>query len=127
MGTIGKDFKGNPIFDGERIYFPSDMRPSKIVNDIKNFSQNTKDFYDKIIEHFGSNNQCIVACEELSELQKEICKHLRDMGNVHNIAEEIADVSIMLEQLQRIFNCRSEVELLKEQKIQRTTERYLKE
>ena len=86
-----------------------------------------KDFYDKIIEHFGNENQCFVAIEELSELQKEICKHLRGLGNIHNIAEEIADVQIMLEQLQRIFKCRSEVMLLKEQKIQRTTERYPKE
>ena len=106
---------------GKMLYVPQDVKYTV------SFEHSKKDFYDQIIEHFGSNNQCIVACEELSELQKEICKHLRDMGNVHNIAEEIADVSIMLEQLQRIFNCRSEVELLKEQKIQRTTERYLKE
>lgn len=121
-----KDIKGQVVFDGKRIYIPHDMANANVIEAIEKYSPN-KDFYDKIIEHFGSNNQCIVAIEELSELQKEICKHLRDMGNVHNIAEEIADVSIMLEQLQRIFNCRSEVELLKEQKIQRTTERYLKE
>lgn len=84
------------------------------------------DFYSKIIKHFGCDNQCVVAIEELSELQKEICKHLRGLGNVHHIAEEIADVQIMLEQLQRIFDCHSEVELIKKQKIQRTTERYLK-
>lgn len=89
------------------------------------FSQNN-DFYDQIIKYFGCKTQCVVAIEELSELQKEICKHLRGLGNVHHIAEEIADVQIMLEQLQRIFDCHSEVELMKKQKIQRTTERYLK-
>lgn len=103
---------------GEIIKVPQDVHYS--------FEFPQKDFYDKIIEHFGNKNQCIVAIEELSELQKEICKHLRGLGNVHHIAEEIADVQIMLEQLQRIFDCHSEVELMKKQKIQRTTERYLK-
>lgn len=86
---------------------------------------NKEDFYKKLIKHFSAEQQQIVAIEELSELQKEICKHLRGTGNVHHIAEEIADVTIMLEQLQIMFACSSEVELLKEQKLQRTKERYL--
>lgn len=114
---INKNVKGK-VLKGGMIEFPTDTI-------FQCFSQGN-DFYNQIIEYFGSDNQCIVAIEELSELQKEICKHLRGLGNVHHIAEEIADVQIMLEQLQRIFDCHSEVELMKKQKIQRTTERYLK-
>ena len=110
---INKNVKSK-VLKGGMIEFPAD----KIF---QCFSQGN-DFYNRIIEYFGSSNQCVVAIEELSELQKEICKHLRGLGNVHHIAE----VQIMLEQLQRIFDCHSEVELMKKQKIQRTTERYLK-
>ena len=72
---------------------------------------------DRIIKYFGKNKQCIVALEELSELQKEICKHLRGYDNRHAVAEEIADVEIMLEQLKIIFDCHNEVDLLQKQKI----------
>ena len=85
-----------------------------------------EEIYLKLIQKFGVENQCVVAVEELSELQKEVCKMLRKIGNVHNLAEEIADVQIILEQLVLIHNCESEVALLKVQKLQRVYERYLK-
>ena len=47
--------------------------------------------------------QLNVAIEEFSELIKEICKHKRGEDNRDNIIEEIADCSIMMEQLQIIF------------------------
>lgn len=43
-----------------------------------------------------------VAIEELAELQQAICKYKR--GEEHNVEEEIADVKIMIEQLETIFN-----------------------
>ena len=85
-----------------------------------------EEIYLKLIQKFGVENQCVVAVEELSELQKEVCKMLRKIGNVYNLAEEIADVQIILEQLVLIHNCESEVMLLKQQKLQRVCERYLK-
>lgn len=85
-----------------------------------------EEIYLKLIQKFGVENQCVVAVEELSELQKEVCKMLRKIGNVHNLAEEIADIQIILEQLVLIHNCESEVVLLKQQKLQRVCERYLK-
>ena len=83
-------------------------------------------FYEELINHFGADVQMTIAVEEMSELQKEICKCKRSSGDVHHIAEEIADVEIMLEQLKIMFMCESEVALLKEQKRYRTYERYLK-
>ena len=85
-----------------------------------------QEIYLKLIQKFGVENQCVVAVEELSELQKEVCKMLRKIGNVHNLAEEIADTLIVIEQLMLIHNCESEVVLLKQQKLQRVYERYLK-
>ena len=45
---------------------------------------------------YGPRLQTLVAIEEMSELQKELVKHERGADNVPHIAEEIADVQIML-------------------------------
>lgn len=60
--------------------------------------------YEKAIARNGVLLQAIVALEELSEAQKEICKLLREEGNVEHLAEEVADATIMLEQLRLMFN-----------------------
>lgn len=71
--------------------------------------------------------QIIVAIEELSELQKELCKYLRDKYNEENLIEEIADVEIMLDQIKLYFNLdQNDIDKIKEQKIERTKERLLK-
>lgn len=85
----------------------------------------TDNTYQQLINKFGKDNQCIVAIEELSELQKEICKQLRGLGNIENLAEEIADVEIMLEQLKIIYACDSLVQDKKDYKIKRIKKRYL--
>lgn len=70
-----------------------------------------KAIYSEAIQLFGEKNQTIVAIEELSELQKELCKRLRgSKTNVEHIAEEIADVYIMLAQLVQMLDIRNEVE-----------------
>ena len=43
-------------------------------------------------------------------------------GKPHNIAEEIADVEIMLEQLKIINDCENEVEEIRKQKTKRLAE-----
>ena len=69
------------------------------------------------IKTFGERNQEEMAVEECAELITAI-KH-KHRGREHNIAEEIADVEIMLEQLKIINNCRKEVEEIHKQKIER--------
>ena len=59
---------------------------------------NKLELYSGLIDKYN-DKQIVVAIEELSELQKELCKHLRDKTNMQNIIEEIADVVIMVEQL----------------------------
>lgn len=86
----------------------------------------TTEIYKSMIEKFGKEAQTIVAIEELSELQKVLCKHLRGQTNFENIVEEIADVKIMLEQLELIFDCDLLVIQEMAKKLQRTEKRYLK-
>lgn len=56
------------------------------------------------ISVFGVDNQLNVAIEEMSELTKEICKTKRGFHNDKEVADEIADVYIMLEQLKLIYH-----------------------
>jgi NTP pyrophosphatase (non-canonical NTP hydrolase) len=65
----------------------------------------------------------VVAIEELSELTKEIAKDIRGITNYKNIAEEMADVEIMLEQMKIIYNNNDLVDRYKVEKLQRIKER----
>lgn len=60
--------------------------------------------FEKAIETYGADLQKQVAIEEMAELTKEICKDFRGIGNREHILEEIVDVSIMLEQLQIMYD-----------------------
>ena len=59
----------------------------------------------KNIALHGNSLQVDVAIEEMSELTKELIKHRRGQKNILHIAEEIAHVEIMMEQLKMIFGC----------------------
>lgn len=65
--------------------------------------------YAGALDVFGRDHQLTVALEELSEVQKEICKILRGEGNALALAEEVADATIMLEQVRQIFGINEEV------------------
>ncbi|MFR0781290.1 MAG: hypothetical protein ACLSH8_17045 [Zhenhengia sp.] len=79
--------------------------------------------YFRAIEKYGPDMQQNVAIEEMSELTKELCKNKRGEDNYLNIAEEIADVQIMLEQLILIHNIGPLVGAIKEKKLKRLEER----
>ena len=63
--------------------------------------------------------QEIVALEELSEAQKEICKFLRGEGSIDHLAEEVADATIMLEQIRLIYGINDLVCEKMDEKIER--------
>ena len=79
--------------------------------------------YGEAIETFGVQAQLVVAVEELSELQKELCKALRFGPVKEHLAEEIADATIMLEQLRRIFDLDFEVCSIMDEKVKRLQKR----
>lgn len=83
--------------------------------------------YDKALLHYGKEGQLVVALEELSECQKEICKVMRGDGNLEHLAEEIADATIMLEQVRLIFDLNEMVSREVDRKIQRLDDRLKKE
>lgn len=56
-----------------------------------------------MLRHYGEGAQLLVAIEEMSELIKEIVKHSRGKGDKEHIAEELADVYVVLEYIKKIF------------------------
>lgn len=72
------------------------------------------------VEKFGTDAQLWMVIEEMSELSKEVCKYIRGYENQEHIAEEIADVQIMLDQLQIVCGVDSEmVEAFTNSKLER--------
>lgn len=74
---------------------------------------------ESAIKKFGPRLQVIVAIEELSELQKELTKWLRGKGTRDGLMEEMADVSIMLNQLELIFGDPTEEEIANLERLER--------
>lgn len=64
-----------------------------------------------LIDHYGHESQKMMLLEEMAELQKEICKEFRGELNKEAITEEVADVLIMLEQVQMMYDI-SDIRLL---------------
>lgn len=82
------------------------------------------EIYKKLREQNGDSYQLVVAIEELSELAKEITKCLRNKGNIDHLAEEVADVEIVVDQVKQIFNVQEKVELKRLFKLQRLEKGY---
>ena len=89
------------------------------------------DFYARAVcqaavNTFGKESQKLIAIEEMSELTKALCKDTRYPGTadvLDNVAEEIADVRIMLDQLEHIFACSEQVRKYEHKKIKRLADR----
>lgn len=86
----------------------------------------------KILE-LNTDIQLVIAIEELSELQKLLCKYLRfkatGRGDIaySDIVEEVADVEIMLQQLKMAFDIKDyHLENITHNKLRRLDEILLK-
>lgn len=80
----------------------------------------TRKIYKKAFRQWDYS-QVIMAIEEQGELIKALCKFWRDpsVTNAGNLSEEIADVGIMIEQLQVVFKCEGEVRKVRRRKLRR--------
>ncbi len=68
----------------------------------------------KIADHYGKRPQTLKAIEEMAELTQALLK-----GDSVHIAEEMADVEIMMEQLRYFHANEAEIKVIREQKIAR--------
>lgn len=108
LGVIGKNENDELI-----------IKSSDLAECIRNIAVEEA-IFTKAITKYGAEMQEGVSQEECAELIQAISKKHR--GKPHNIAEEIADVEIMLEQLKIINGCENEVKEIRKQKIKRLAE-----
>ena len=89
-----------------------------------------KTVYEHAIDTYGIKPQMLMVIEEMSELTKAICKFFRVPGDevpdkkiIDAIAEETADVTIMLEQLRLILGINDTVCEHMDEKVERLAAR----
>lgn len=76
-----------------------------------------------IADYYGFDNQAYQTIEEMSELTKELCKWKRFHNNKDAVIEELADVQLMLWQLQYLIGCENKVLEIIEEKEKRQMQR----
>ena len=81
----------------------------------------------KIVDYYGDKHQILKAVEELTELSSALIHYLDGCGDIDNIHEEMADVSVMLEELEYIMSWKDDAESIvsgiRRQKIERQLRR----
>ena len=99
----------------------------KAYEDAEERAEEDRRIFRRALYTFGPAAQTRMVFEEMSELQKELYKHSRGKDNRREIAEEIADVQIMLEQMIICHNCADEVRRFREAKVLRLAEKLQEE
>lgn len=79
--------------------------------------------YRAALETFGVPSQIIKLVEETGEFFEAFGKCLGGRDKVSHVAEEMADVHIMLDQIAVYFDCEAEVERQKRYKLKRLEQR----
>ena len=100
------------------------------IQRLKNINLKRENIYKMAINFYGIEHQILKTFEEFAELTKELCKYLdgeAPVGQQIRIAEEIADVEVMLDQLKIYFNTHDGVEKYKTYKVKRLRQNITKE
>lgn len=82
-----------------------------------------KYIFEEALAYYGPEAQIKMLYEEMAELQLAVCKNGRGADNLDNIAEEITDVGIMLDQMRLLFNVGPMSEVKRSDKVARLAER----
>lgn len=90
-------------------------------------TDNERNVFERALMHYGADVQTTVLVEEMAELQKEICKYWRGRPNYDHIAEEMADLSIMLDQMKLLFQNGGAVQGWRLEKVRRLAQRIAEE
>ena len=91
-----------------------------------------KNILKKAISKYGTHNQMLKCAEECGELSRAVSRILIELSSgdgfaakesEENLYEELADVSIMVEQMIMMFDCMDEVVVWQTKKLKRLKER----
>lgn len=87
-----------------------------------------QEIFNKAISTYGEKAQKLMAIEEMSELTKEICKDFRGKLDREHLIEEMADVTITIDQLMMMYKITfEEIQKVRERKFERLKERLEKQ
>lgn len=89
--------------------------------------EDRKKVYEEALARYGVEPQAVKAIEEMSECVKELCKTVLGQGSIENLAEEIADATIMLEQMRICFGVNDAVACWMDAKLARLQHNLLKD
>lgn len=118
FGALGRSYAYIGYGVRPALYLKSDISVSLDGDDESTIEVSEEELYKAAVQKFGERAQILVAIEEMSELTKALLKYIRhedfNQGDyddiVESIAEERADVSIMLNQLAVIFGKNEDAE-----------------
>ena len=91
-----------------------------------------KEILEKAIKTYGTHNQMLKCIEECGELSRAVSRILTELSSgdgftteesLANLQEELADVSIMVEQMLMMFKCEKDVNQYIAFKLNRLKER----
>jgi len=84
----------------------------------------TRELYRQAYEKWNYTQFTLIV-EECSELIKAVCKFWRDPSgeNIESLVEEIADVGIMVEQIEATLDCSARVRRIRRRKLRRLRKR----
>lgn len=80
--------------------------------------------YNRVLNTFGIENQTFMLIEECAELLNAVAKMKRDRAKKEDIITELADVSIMVEQLALFYDW-DEFKEERERKLKRLEDRII--
>ena len=78
-----------------------------------------EDIYRDALNVWGAQNRITKLFEEMAELTGAICHHMESRDTVEHIAEEIADVRIMLDQVEFLYQVKGTAERIRQKKLDR--------
>jgi len=110
-------------FDGVLHNIAEHLKRLKVLEELEAQEKADQALLRRALDTFGAEAQTRMVFEEMSELQKELCKHSRGRNNTVEIAEEIADVQIMLEQMVILHDCAEDVKQFRSAKLNRLAEK----
>ncbi len=87
--------------------------------------------YDEELQVFtrwwGLGTETVLAMEECAELIQELSKSLRQIKRTDNLAEEMADVYLMIREIEMAMGLEAQVNMYMDQKVERIWKRMIDE
>lgn len=129
QSTSNIDLSFIPLDEYERgkLFEYQEIGSVEYLRELVQAEKDGEEVYRLALDTWGADAQTLMAFEEMSELQKELCKHARGRDNREEISEEIADVLIMLDQMMVLHDCKQTVKEWKERKLKRLAYRLTRE